>query len=528
MQRTLAVLLVLATHATTAAAQQPVTDAALATIDTGDLHAHTAFLASDLLRGRAPATHGARVAAAYIASQLVRAGLEPAGGSYFQQVQLIGATVDPVSFALGFESDERRIDARYAEDAVVWPGGENPAVQVGAELVFVGYGVRASEFAWDDYKDRDLNGKVLLMLVGDPPAPPEEPDLFGGRAMTYYGRWTYKFEEAARQGAAGALLIHTPDAAGYDWGVVRSSFTGEQLDLVPAPGEPGLALKGWIGYEFAREILASAGTSLDELYVRAARRDFRPASTGLSVRTRLNARIRRLESANVVGLLRGASRPEEVVVVTAHYDHLGVGPPVDDDSIYNGAYDNAIGVATLLELAEATASLAPRPDRSVLFIATTAEEAGLLGAEHYVRQPIMPLEQTVACLNIDGASLWGETDDMTLIGASRSPLAAMAMARADQLGLQLIPDPTPEKGYFFRSDLFPFAEHGVPAIHIEHGSAFRGRPPGWGTDLLRSFEAQHYHEPSDAYSPDMDLSGAAQLARLVFLTTLDAATLDTP
>ncbi len=520
MCRTPIALLLLAVLAGASAGQQPGT--APAGIDTPDLHAHTSFLASDLLRGRAPATPGARIAAAYIASQFMRIGLEPVDDDYFLPVPLIGTTTDPGSFSLGFESTESRVDARYAEDAVAWPGAGHPVVQVGAELVFVGYGVVAPEYGWDDFKDRDLTGKVALILVGDPPAPPDQPGLFDGRALTYYGRWTYKLEEAARRGAAGALLIHTPDAAGYDWDVVRSSFTGEQLALPPAPDEPRLPFKGWLRYDFAQRVLQAAGISLDELFVRAARSDFWPRPTGIMVRARMGARTRTLESANVAGFVRGAARPDETVILTAHYDHLGIGAPVDGDSIYNGAYDNASGVAVLLEIAEAFSRAEP-PRRSILVLATTAEEAGLLGSKHYTQNPVVPLDRTAAAINIDGASLWGETDDMTLIGARRSPLANVATARADQLGVQLIPDRAPEKGFYFRSDHFSFAEHGVPAIHIEHGTAFRGRPAGWGADLLNTFERQHYHAPSDEYSPDLDLAGAAQLATLLYLTARDAA-----
>ncbi len=494
----------------------------LPAIDVAGLHAHTAFLASDLLRGRAPATRGAEIAAAYIASQFMRVGLQPPGDDYFQSVPLVGTTVDPAGFSLGFESLDTRVDARYDQDAVAWPAGQR-FVQVGAELVFVGYGVEAPEFGWDDFKGRDLTGKVLLILVGDPPAPPDDPRLFDGRALTYYGRWNYKLEEAARRGAAGALLIHTPDAAGYGWDVVRSSFTGEQLSLPSPPDRSPLAFKGWIHYDFAQQVIQAAGLDLDELFVRAARSDFRPLATGLTVRARMGARVRELVSANVGAILPGATRPDEAVVVTAHYDHLGVGRPVDGDSIYNGAYDNAIGVAVMLEMAEALSRADPPPARSIVFLATTAEEAGLLGAEHYVRQPILPLQRTAAALNIDGASLWGETDDLILIGSRRSTLGAIATANADALGIQLVPDRTPEKGYYFRSDHFPFAQHGVPAIHIEHGSVFRGRPIGWGAELLASFERQHYHAPSDEYHPELDLSGAAQLARLLARTARDAA-----
>lgn len=515
----------LATLAAIAAARDDLTGA-LQSISARDLHAHLLFLSHDLLEGRASASRGADLAALYIASQLMRSGLEPVRGSYFQPVPVLGSTVQPAELAVEFETRGRRLSGRYPAELVIAPGVEDSLITLSSEVVFVGYGVRAPEYRWDDFKGRKLAGKTLLVLVNEPPATPEEPTLFAGRALTYYGRWTYKLEQAERQGAAAVLLIHTTESAGYPWGVVQSSWTGEQLSLPrDAEAPPPLALEGWLTRELAQRVLAAAGLDLEQLAGRAARRDFRPVSTGVMLHARVPARLRRLETTNVAGLLSGRdpAQRNQAVVFSAHFDHLGIGRAVDGDSVYNGAYDNASGVSLLLEIAEAFARLEPRPERSVLFLATTAEEAGLLGAEYYVRHPLFPLAHTLANLNLDGASLWGETDDLIAIGSERSTLGRIVEARARSMGLLLTPDAAPEKGFFFRSDQFPFARAGVPAIGIRHGTRFRGRSEEWGLELLERYDAEHYHQPSDEYDPGADLAGAVQQARVAFLVGYDIA-----
>jgi Zn-dependent M28 family amino/carboxypeptidase len=504
---------------------------ALASIRQQEIRAHLRFLAHDLLEGRAPGTRGGELAALYIATQLAGAGAEPVRGTHLQRVPLVGRTVDAERLLLGFEIGARTLTARHPAEAVVWTATEDTAPAVAAELVFVGYGVRAPEYRWDDFKDRDLRGKILLFLINDPPAPPEEAALFDGRGMTYYGRWTYKLEEAERQGAAGALIIHTTEGAGYPWTVVQTSWGGETFSLPRGgDGPQALALAGWLHRDFARRLLAAAGLSLEELQVLAARRDFRPVATGIHLRATVPGRIRQLVTSNVVGLVPGSDpvRRGEFVIYTAHYDHLGIGPAVDGDSIYNGAYDNASGVAVLLALARAFARLDPAPPRSILFLATTAEEAGILGAEHYVRQPLFALNRTAAVINIDGANLWGETDDVIALGAERSTLGRIVEARARQEGMRLVPDRAPEKGLFFRSDHFPFARVGIPAISLDHGIEFRGRPAGWGAEVLERYEATSYHRPADRYSPTFDMAGAVQQARLAFMVGYDVAHAQTP
>jgi Zn-dependent M28 family amino/carboxypeptidase len=488
------------------------------------LRAHTEFLADDLLEGRAPGSRGGHLAALYVATQFRAAGLQPVDGSYFQPVPLIGRTVDPGSVHVEFRTGQRLRTARYISDVVVWPTGNDSTISVAGDLVFVGYGIHAPEFGWDDYSGIDVSGKIVLVLASEPPPTPQEPTRFGGRALTYYGRWSYKLEEAARRGAAGALIVHTTESAGYSWQVVESSWTGEQLDL--APGTAGsLALAGWITREYTASLLAGAGLRLDQLQTRANRADFRPLATSITARFALETRSRPVLANNVAGLVPGRHpiRRNEYLVYTAHYDHLGIGPTVDGDSIYNGAYDNASGVAVLLELARAFAQLEPAPERSILFLATTAEEAGLLGARHYTRQPLVPLASTVANINIDGANLWGETTDVIAVGAERSSLGSTAELRARQLGLRLTPEPAPELGYYFRSDHFAFAREGIPSIYLEHGLDYRGRPIGWGNQMMRLFNELHYHRPSDRFRQDFDFSGAVQQAQLAFLIGFDVA-----
>lgn len=495
-------------------------------ITADEIRAHLYFLSHDALEGRGPGTPGGRIAGEYIAAQFRRVGLQAAGEDYFQAVPVTGTTVDPGSAALTFHSGTQRLPAHYTGDMVIWPEGSDASVQAGGEVVFVGYGADAPKWGWDDFKGRDVTGKVLVFLVGDPPAPPEEPGLFEGRAMTYYGRWAYKLEEARRRGATGALIIHRADAAGYSWDVVESSWTGEQLALGDPAAERPLEVAGWITQDFARRLFALAGLDLDELYVQATRRDFRPVATGITARARMTSRTRAFEARNVIGVVPGRhpERKNEVVVLTSHYDHLGIGTPVGGDSIYNGAYDNASGVGLLLEVAEAFALLDPGPERTVVFLATDAEEAGLLGSRHYVDDPPFPLRRTVAVLNTDGANLWGETDDVIGLGADLSTLGDILGARAEELGMTVFPDPVPEKGAFFRSDHFPFARAGVPVLYLDHGVRFRARPPRWGERILSEYDARHYHQPSDEYDPAFDLSGAVQQGRLLFGVAYDVAT----
>lgn len=497
-------------------------------VSADEIARHLSVLASDSLLGRGPGHLGGERAAAYIAETFAGLGLAALDGSYFQPVPIVGNTPDPATVSLSFSGRAGELRAAYLDAFVLNPGYPDAISAEGeGELVFVGYGIDAPEQGWNDFAGTDLAGKFMLVLVNDPPATPEEPGLFGGVAMTYYGRWTYKYEEAARQGALGALIVHETEPAGYPWSVVRSGFAGEQFSLPPDADAPAPApLLGWVSLDLARAALAAGGHDFDELKARAARRGFAAVPTGVTVRAGLQARVRRLDTENVVGLLPGRTRPEEYILVTAHYDGFGVGAPVDGDSIYNGAYDNASGTAQMLALARALAEHEHRPERSVLFIATGAEEQGLLGAEWYAASPLRPLARTVATINVDGANVWGETRDVQVLGEERSELGRFVRARAADVGLTLVPESEPEVGTYFRSDHFPFARAGVPALYFKHGLDFVGRPAGWGDSVDADYTAHHYHQPSDEIGSDWRYDGAAKDATLILLTILDLAASD--
>ena len=508
----------LALVATTAVAQRPAT----LPVDTAAMDAHLRFLASDLLEGRAPATRGGRLAAAYVAAQFQTLGLEPAGanGTYFQPVALVGMTPQP-AFSWGKPGTAPDTLA-YRDAFVAW--AERPEADVSAtgEVVFVGYGIRAPEWQWDDFKGADLRGKVLLMLVNDPGLV--DTTIFLGKILTYYGRWTYKLEEAARQGAAGVVLIHTRESATYPWEVVRGSWSVEQFKL-DQPQSPSLAFAAWVTESSARGALTKVGLNLDSLTRAAARRDFHPVPTGLTAAVRIHSALRRVESENVTARLPGAggaggrSDPRlasQAVLLTAHWDHKGIGPVVRGDSIYNGAEDNASGVAALLGAAKALTQL-PRPARSILFVATTAEESGLLGSEAYVQHPLVPLAQTAAVLNLDVTNVRGATRDIGALGMDRSTLGPVfqTAARAESLKVGSQPD---VRGSFFRSDHFPFARAGVPALSIKPGIDFVGRPQGWGEEQENIYNQQRYHQPSDEFQPTFRYAGLAQEVRVTVRT----------
>src|SRR3989441_5372506 len=489
-------------------------------VDTAAMDAHLRFLASDLLEGRAPATRGGRLAAEYIAAQFQALGLEPAGanGSYFQPVALVGMTPQPT---LGWGKPGTPTDTlAYRDQFVAW--AERPEADIAAdgEVVFVGYGIRAPEWQWDDYKGTDLHGKVLLMLVNDPGLV--DSTVFLGKILTYYGRWTYKLEEAARQGAAGAILIHTTESATYPWEVVRGSWSVEQFRL-DQPHSPSIAFAGWVTEGAARAALAKAGLNLDSLSRAAARRDFRPVVTGLQAAVRVHSDLRRVESENVAARLPGRDQglASQTVLITAHWDHKGIGPVIRGDSIYNGAEDNASGIAAILGAAKALSQL-PRAARSILFVATTAEESGLLGSEAYMQHPLIPLAQTAAVLNLDVTNVRGTTRDIGALGMDRSTLgpAFESAARAEGLTVESQPD---IRGSFFRSDHFPFARSGVPALSIKPGVDFVGRPAGWGQEQENIYNQQRYHQPSDEYQSSFRYDGLAQEVRVTVRTALAVA-----
>lgn len=482
-----------------------------AEIDTTSLVAHLRMLSSDLFEGRAPATRGGELTEAYLAAQLEALGLEPAGdnGTFFQPVPIVESVVER-TFALSVPG----ATYRYLQDIVAFSGVETARVQVQGDVVFVGYGINAPELKWNDYAGVDVKGKWVMIMVNDPPAPPDEPDLFDGPALTYYGRWTYKYEEAARQGAAGALLIHTDESATYPWQVVQSSWSGTQYSLPPEPGTPALAIKAWITEAAARDIARQAGRNLDTLRTAASARGFKATPLGIRAAATLQQRSARKTASNVIGRLPGTN-DEQAVVFTAHWDHFGVrdpqpGEPKDADRIYNGAYDNASGCAALIELASAMARAPERPARAMYFAFVTAEESGLLGSEYFVQHPPMPPAQIAANINVDGLNYLGPTSDMVMLGSDRSSLGPMLEAVLQERGRTLGQDSHPERGYFFRSDHFPFAKAGVPALSLSEPKQFTGANAAALLKKQEEYNGTDYHQPGDEYDPSWDFSGGVE------------------
>jgi Zn-dependent M28 family amino/carboxypeptidase len=486
--------------------------------------AHVRFLADDLLEGRGPGTRGSELAMRYIATEMQRLGLKPAGdaGGFFQRFTIVGLksrVVAPPTFT--FER-KPQLTLQPVADCVVSPGTQAESQKIdGAELVFAGYGIDAPEQKWNDFKDADVRGKVLVVMNND---PEDDPALFAGKARLYYGRWTYKYEEAARRGAAGALIIHTTPSAGYPWQVVQSSWTGEEFEL-PTAGEPRVAVRMWATEEAVRRIVALGGKDLDELRKQAQSRDFRPVPLGVKLSVALKTEVRRLETANVLGLLPGQmpGKKDEVVVYSAHHDHLGVradpNAKVTGDNIYNGALDNASGVAAMLAAAEGLSETKPR--RSILFAAVGVEESGLLGSEYFVHHA--DTGKLAANLNIDGINIWGRTRDVAFIGLGKSSLDEVVKKAAGEQGRAVVPDPFPDRGHFYRSDQLNFARAGVPAVYLDEGTDFIGRPPGWGRQQVEEYVARNYHQPSDQINDAWNLEGAVDDIRLLTVVGLRIA-----
>lgn len=491
--------------------------------DSSRMRERVKTLSSDEFQGRGPGTEGGDRAAKFIEQNLRATGVKAANkGSYFQEVGLIGLKADPdtrllVKGSAGGEESE----FKFGDDLVASTEAQIGEVSVNAEIVFMGYGIDAPLYKWHDYKGAvdQYKGKILVILVNDPPATADEPDLFGGKALTYFGRWTYKLEEAARHGAAGVLLVHTNSSAGYGWNVVRASNGGWRYEILREPDDrkPFLKMRAWISEAAATRLLSSAGLDLKELQNQAKHRDFRPVETGLTASIDIKSEVKRISSPNVVGIVEGSDRTlkREFVIFSGHYDHLGIGEPDSaGDRIYNGAYDNASGVAAMLGIAEVLAKtpVKQRPKRSFLFLFTTAEEQGLLGAEYYVSHPLVPLNKTAANINLDGVNFFGKVRDFIPLGADRSSIIAQINDAARERGLELQADPSPEQGLFFRSDHFPFAKVGVPAVNFEHGSGFIEKPTAEAEAFGRDYVAKHYHQPSDEYFEWWDTSAMIQEA----------------
>ena len=478
-------------------------------ISADTLMAATERLASDEFEGRAPGSPGEELTLAYLTEQFSSLGAEPGNpdGTWVQDVPLVGITTQPgdtLSVSGGGETRmlEPSVDYVAATKHVL------DAVEVSdAEFVFVGYGARAPEYDWDDFGDADLSGKILLFLVNDPPLD----DIFGGDAMTYYGRWTYKHEIAAELGAAGSLVIHETGPAGYPWEVVGSSPFSEAFDLVAADDNLSRAtFEGWVQRATAESLFEMAGLDFEAAKAQAATREFAPVPLGITGSLRIQNTLRRIDSQNFVARLVGSEAPDEVVIYTAHWDHLGRDASLEGDQIYNGAADNATGTAGLIEIARAFAAAPEPPRRTVLFLAVTAEEQGLLGSRHYGENPLYPAAQTVGAINMDVLNQWGRTSDLTIVGYGQSELDAVAAEVAARLNRRLVPDPEPEKGFYFRSDHFSFARVGIPAFYGDPGIDYLDKPSGYGLEKRSEYTANDYHKVSDEVKPDWDMSGAVE------------------
>jgi Zn-dependent M28 family amino/carboxypeptidase len=497
---------------------------------------HIKVLADDSFEGRAPGTPGEDKAVEYLTAKFKEIGLAPGNtdGTYVQKVPLVGITPAAAQTLTIQKGGQKRTFA-WSKDYVAFTKhvADTAALQ-NSELVFAGYGVTAPEYNWDDFKGVDVKGKTIVVLVNDPQIPDSaDPSqlnakMFNGKAMTYYGRWTYKYEEAARKGAAGIFIVHETALAGYPYEVVQG-FLGERFDLVtPDKNMDRSNIEGWFSLDTTRAIFKMAGQDFDALRKQALSPDFKPVPLGLTASVALKNTLRNVDSRNVLAKLEGSdpALKNEYVVYSSHWDHLGIGEPVNGDKIYNGALDNASGVATLLEIAKAFKQVKPQPKRSILFLMVTAEEQGLLGSEYYSVTPVYPLEKTLANINMDGVNQWGRTKDVTVIGMGASDLDDYLRDAAAEQGRTLRPDPESEKGFYYRSDHFNFAKQGVPALYADTGVEFIGKPAEYSQQKRDEYTSNDYHKPSDQIKPDWDLSGAVEDAELMLAVGYRVANAD--
>ena len=502
----------------------PAAIAAFQKIDAERIRAHVRFLSHDLLEGRGSGQRGGDIAAEYIATQFALDGLKPAGdnGSYMQKVPMVGITLAPEStFSLVPAKGSAR-ELKPLSEYVAHDETQQSNSTVNADLVYVGYGIEAPEYQWDDYKGVDVKGKVLLMLVNEPTS--DDPKFFKGKALTYYGRWTYKYEQAARKGAVGAVLIHKTEMASYPWEVVRNSNSGEKSYL-KLDGSPKLKVAAWIHLDPARELAAMSGMDIDKMMADAGSRDFRPVSLPVKLQAHMVSKVRPFESNNVIAMLPGSDSKmkTEAVMYTAHYDHLGVRPDMPGDNIYNGADDNATGCGILLEMAHAFATASQHPRRSVLFASVTAEEQGLFGSEYLGKHPPIAAGKIALDLNYDDIPPLGPPEEVEVSGSERTTFYPTVQALAQEFRLAIRPDSRPEAGHYYRSDHFSLARVGIPAFSVNEGVKYKGHDAEWGMQQANEFTEKHYHQPSDEYHPDMDFTGDAVMARFGFALGWEAA-----
>ena len=506
-------------------------------IDQGAIMEHVKVLASDEYEGRAPGTNGEALTVQYLIEQSKAIGLQPGNpdGTYVQKVPLVGITgseAEPFTVVKG--SQKRTF--KYSDEVVAFTERVTGTASIdNSDLVFVGYGVSAPEYNWDDFKGMDLKGKTIVVLVNDPQVPDAsdpsklDPKMFNGQAMTYYGRWTYKYEKAAELGAAGVFIVHETGPAGYPYPVVQG-FLGERFGLVTEDRNMGRAsIQGWFSLDTAKEIFTMAGQDFDALKKQALSRDFKPVPLGLAASMTIRNETRTIDSQNVVAKLDGSdpAMKDEYVIYSSHWDHLGVDKTIDGDGIHNGALDNASGVAALLEIGRGFTEIQPKPKRSILFLFVTAEEQGLLGSEYYATHPLYPLEKTAANINIDGVNQWGRTSDITVIGMGASDLDDYLRKAAATQNRTLVPDPESEKGFYYRSDHFNFAKVGVPALYTDSGVSYVGKDENYSKTRREAYTANDYHKPSDEIKPDWDLSGAVEDAKLLLLVGYNVANAET-
>ena len=510
------VILVTAPQVLVAQSPQSPVERLVRAVDSTSYRAHLEFLASDLLEGRGTATRGGALAAAYIATQFERLGLKPAGdsGTWYHQVPIVALTPDPVLKTTGAAART----LAYRDDYVLWSMRNEPEVTFQGGAVYVGYGIVAPEYQWDDYAGVDVKGKVVICLVNDPGL--RDSTIFRGKILTYYGRWTYKIEEAARHGAAGILMVHTTESATYPWTAVASSWTGEQVRLEQAA--TSLIMAGWIKDSSAAALFAASGLDLNKLMLQSAAHGFKPLPLDFGFDAAIKSAVRRSATVNVLGRLDGTGpHRAEAILIGGHYDHFGIRTPVNGDSIYNGAEDNASGTAAVIAAAEAFVKSGVRPGRSVLFCAFGAEESGLLGSQALAARPPVPLKQIAAMLNMDVTNLHGRTRDIAVLGADQSSLGGIfaKAARAESLKVTTNEDAL-IKGSFFRSDHFPFARAGVPALSVESGTDFPGHPAGWGVEQAEKYTEERYHQPQDEVLPWFSMAGTVQQIRVILRTAM--------